>query len=328
MVRSWCPWWAEATRRRFLGHVTAVCDARWGGCTVDEEAGTVDVPALNMVLGLRNVAAACRGEPEHQWRLYVYSFASVADDNRPDKVEAKLANIAEVVDELRIRVVTAAHTRGQDVAGYPLPAGLSAALAVDVGGGLAYVTRDRIDKWGSDEQELLDIAAINTVHAVPLEERSPANLARGAPPAIRASMNLAGRWTCFEGRSLFATGHLLAPSPALEGLGYKGAIISMPDASTLLACPVNAGAGAEFLRSAGAMLSAGMVRNAVAPNPISANAIWLRPDGSLEGFAEQQAAGYRVIPSEELKDLVGWPNTTVAPAPDANRAAPRQIDFL
>ncbi|WP_419923977.1 hypothetical protein [Candidatus Poriferisocius sp.] len=284
-ICAWAPWWSADDRRRFLSEVEGVVGARFGEYELDEAAGTVTVSDLDCVLGLSNLAQACRMADAEDWRLLIYSHMTRLDDFAPEALSELLGDYERVKGDLRVRVVSHNHIEHIDPVGDPLPLGMFSCLSVALDGATMPVDRSHFDEWGEDQDEVMAAALANTL---------------AAEEVVAAEIDeLKGRFTALSGDSLFTSALLLGPADAMPDVGEMGAVVAVPTARDLLVCPISA--TEEFVDDSATMLAAGYVRFLSGPNSVSPNALWWRPGEPLEAFARLDSASFELAAPPELR---------------------------
>lgn len=287
-ICAWAPWWSAEERQRFLSEVEGVVGARFGDHELDEAQGTITVSDLECVLGLSNLAQACRLADPEDWRLLVYSHVTRLDDFAPEALAELLRDYERVKDDLRVRVVSHHHTEQIDPVGDPLPLGMFACLSVALEGATMPVDRGHFDDWGEDKDEVMAVALANTV---------------AAEDVVATEVEeLKGKFKVFTGDSLFTSALMLGPADAMPEVGPWGAVVTVPTARDLLVCHVDA--TEEFVNDSATMLALSYTRYLAGPNSVSPNALWWRPGEPLEAFARLDNASFELTAPPELRDYL------------------------
>ena len=289
---DWAPGWDAGELRRFVSEVEEVVGARFGEHELDFAEGSITVTGLDCVLGLSNLAQTCRSIDPEEWRLVVHSHISRLEDFAPARVAELVSDYERVKGDLRVRVVSEDHVAHIDPVADRLPLGLMSCLSVDLEGAAMPVDRRYIDGWGVGRDEVMALAAANSLAADKL--------------VVAETCELAGRFKVLSGESLFATAHLLDLPASLPDMGPMGAVVTIPTACEVLVCAVDPAEG--FENDSAAMLAVSYQRHLAGPNSVTPNALWWRPGEPLEGFARLDHGSFELVAPRQLRDHLGIAN--------------------
>ncbi|MCY4257533.1 MAG: hypothetical protein OXE04_04500 [bacterium] len=283
---SWAPWWTPEQVSCFLTHTTKIVQARYGAHTINEAEGTVSISNNHCVLGLSNLAQTCRALDPEQWRLAIYSHVARLEDFSPDILAERLSNYEQVREDLRVRIVGPQHLSHVDAVGDPLPLGLFASLSVDLNGACCPIDRSYLNSWDVPQATAMQVGLKNTLTQEPL------NISTDYTPQEK--------FLVFSGDSLFASGHLLDFCRLLPDVGALGAVVAVPTAQMVIACPVLE--SNHFVDASAAMLAASYLFYLDGPNSVSPNALWWRPEHPLAPYARLDSHAFELVAPVALQE--------------------------
>ncbi len=286
ITHSWAPWWTTRQVQAFLGQATKVVQARFGDHNLNESEGTISINDSSCVLGLSNLAQTCRLLDPEQWRLTIYNHIARLDDFAPEQLTKRLSNYENVCADLRLRIVGTQHISHIDAVCEPLPLGLFANLSLDLNNACCPIDGSYLKQWQISQKEVLALGLKNTINNEQLVKS--------------VEHETANKFFTFSGDSLFVSGHLLNFAPLLPDVGSWGAVVTVPAAHTIMACPITF--DDKFISDSAAMLAATFLEYLTGPNSVSPNALWWRPGHPLEPYARLDTNAFELVAPKVLQD--------------------------
>ena len=249
-------------REQFTGAVREAC-MRMGLVVLALEADRVVVQGrIDGTVALEDVRAACALVPPQEWTGVVLD--ALQGLALALEVPVDLADGGTVRPLLRVRVQAEGAVLAEDVVARPLCDGLVEVLVAEVAGAVRLVPPALVQRWGSDEDELLALGRTQVLRAGLLERRP---------------LDLEGvLLTVLEGSSAFAGTHVRWLSTYVD-VPPAGALVALPTRHVVLVAPMHR--RGEVLDAAQALLVNADRLWREGPGALSPDLWWWRPDAML-----------------------------------------------
>lgn len=303
---EWASFFAPAEWAIFVATLSWDLDRRGFPHRIDADAGCVHVEIpegmrVPNVLGLQNLAQACRTVPRDRWAEVVKHHFDVAFDVKDGLAADALAKDWERAKAaVKLRLYVDRHVPNVPVVTFPIAEGLVAVLTFDLPETVISVRKGDRSAWPVADDALF-AAALANVRGEGKLAISPVDLESGATLSV-----LEG------GGTFFAASHALFLEDYLDASHRHGVVLAVPHRHVVVYHPLR---DLRAVRAIQTMIVSTAKMYAEGPGSISSDLYWWRGPGQplVRLACELEGDTIRFSPPQDFVDAV----ESLPPAPSS-----------